>query len=647
MKWLQHSEVSEFGDEAPAELSSLLADVTLQAGDAPDEGAFLSPAMPRIRDTFHAQYVCLATRQPAGWAFVADAGQHVTLPTDMLAEVLDREVAGWRGNWVAAPTAHPAATGSVLAAHFASERAAQQAHKSLAWLAQSLGRLLADQRVRRRERRRIRRLEAILDIAGRWNEAHETEALLVEMAEAATRLLRADRASIFLWDRVNHTLVARPALGVAGGELRIPDDRGVVGQVVQQGEIRRIDQARDQEQIDRQVDSRLGYHTRTLLCVPMRSRRGETIGAFEVLNRLEGNFTAEDEEALVDLASHAAVALENTRERERLIAARRRVTDEAAAGVRLIGSCPAIEALRSTIGRVADTDLAVLLLGENGTGKEVVARSIHYLSRRRDEPFIAVNCAALTETLLESELFGHEKGAFTDAHEMRRGKFELANGGTLFLDEIGDLSLAGQAKLLRVLEEKVIVRVGGSQTISTDARVIAATNQDLAEMVRQRRFREDLFYRLNVVTLNLPAMADRGDDVLLLADHFLDEFCARARRPRPVFSEAARQKLLAHRWPGNVRELRNLMERLAYLSTGDTIEVADLAFILAPQGRTAALVDDGMTLGQATDLFQAEFIRAAITRSRGNMSDAANELGLHRSNLYRKMRQLGMPTGGG
>lgn len=647
MNWLQTSLSSEFAAGLPPELTRLFAEIALHVGESTDEADFLRVELPRIRDTIQAQYICLATRQPTGWAFLADAGQHVALPTDLLVEALDREASGCEGHWVVAPTAHPAAAAPLLAAHFSSERTARAAQKPLAWVANSLGRILDGLGKRRRERLRVRRLEAILEIAGRWNEAHETEALLIEMAEAATRLLRADRASIFLWDRSNRTLVARPALGVAGGELRVPDDRGVVGQVVQSGEPRRIDVARDQEQIDRQVDSRLGYHTRTLLCVPLRSRRGETIGAFEVLNRLEGNFSAEDEEALTDLAVHAAVALENTRERERLTAARRRVTDEAAAGVQLIGDCPAIEALRSAIRRVADTDLAVLLLGQNGTGKDVVARSIHYLSRRRDEPFIAVNCAALTETLLESELFGHEKGAFTDAHDTRRGKFELANGGTLFLDEIGDLSLAGQAKLLRVLEEKVVVRVGGSQNISTDARVVAATNQDLAEMVRQRRFREDLFYRLNVVSLVLPALSERGDDVMLLAEHFLEEFCGRARRARLTFTDAARQRLLAHRWPGNVRELRNLMERLAYLSTGDTIDVADLAFILAPQGRTASLVDDGMSLAQATDAFQVDFIRTAITRSRGNMSDAAQELGLHRSNLYRKMRQLGMPTSGG
>jgi len=644
MRWLEHSTLDDLRAELPTEMHRLGTDLAAAAAQEGQESSVWIEFLPQIRDTLRAPYVSIAVPQLGGWSVVEDTGSRQPLPADLLAEALDREATGCAEEWVVSPTTHPAGTNEILVVRFRGEREARAALKPIAWLAAILGRLIADIGTRRRERRRLRRLEAILDIAGRWNEAHETEALLVEMAEAATRLLRADRASIFLWDRSNHVLVARPALGVEGGELRIPDDRGVVGQVVATGEPRRVDVTRDQDQIDRQVDSRLGYHTRTLLCVPLRTRRGETIGAFEVLNRLEGNFTDDDEEALVDLAAHAAVAIENTQKRARLIASRRHATDEAAAGVQLIGSCPAMDALRSTVARVAKTDLAVLLLGENGTGKEVVARSVHYQSHRRDEPFIAVNCAALTETLLESELFGHEKGAFTDAHETRRGKFELADGGTLFLDEIGDLSPAGQAKLLRVLEEKVIVRVGGSQTIATDARVIAATNQDLAEMVRQRRFREDLFYRLNVVTLMLPPLSTRGDDVLLLADHFLGVFCARARRAKPAFTEAVRERLREHRWPGNIRELRNLMERLAYLSTGETIDASELAFILAPHGHSAALVDESLSLAQATDAFQAEFIRGAINRSQGNMSDAARELGLHRSNLYRKMRQLGMPT---
>ena len=291
---------------------------------------------------------------------------------------------------------------------------------------------------------------------------------------------------------------------------------------------------------------------------------------------------------------------------------------------------------------MADTKLTILILGENGTGKEVASQLIHYLSRRRNEPFVAVNCAALTETLLESELFGHEKGAFTDAHEARAGKFELASGGTLFLDEIGDLSVSGQAKLLRVLEEKIVVRVGGSVPIHTDARVIAATNQDLADMVRKKTFREDLYFRLNVVTMELPPLRDRSTDIQLLADHFLKDFCLKARRRAPKFTAESRKRLREHTWPGNVRELRNLMERLAYLSQGEKIDADDLAFILSPNGDSPGMAPLDLTLATASNKFQTEYIKKHIKSSGGNMSDAARRLGLHRSNLYRKMRQLGM-----
>jgi len=246
---------------------------------------------------------------------------------------------------------------------------------------------------------------------------------------------------------------------------------------------------------------------------------------------------------------------------------------------------------------------------------------------------------------LESELFGHEKGAFTDAHEARPGKFELASGGTLFLDEIGEMSLSGQAKLLRVIEEKVVVRVGGSRPIHTDARVVAATNKNLAQRVREGAFREDLFFRLNVVTLELPPLRERGEDILLLAEHFLRDFCVKARRKAPKFSAAARKRLLAHSWPGNVRELRNLMERLAYLSQGDKIDADELAFILAPNAQTPAISSMDLPLTEATRQFQVEYISKHIEAARGNMTDAAARLGLHRSNLYRKMRQLEMKTG--
>src|SRR5262249_13315965 len=233
-------------------------------------------------------------------------------------------------------------------------------------------------------------------------------------------------------------------------------------------------------------------------------------------------------------------------------------------------------------------------------------------------------------------------GAFTDAHEARAGKFELAAGGTLFLDEIGDMSPAGQAKLLRVLEDKTIVRVGGSRPIHTDVRVLAATNQKLVDLVRAKRFREDLYFRLNVVSIDLPPLRQRGDDVLLLADHFLHVFCQRAGRRVPKFTPAARRRLEAHSWPGNVRELRNLMERLAYLSAGDKVDADDLAFILAPNSAAHGSVPLDLVLADATNKFQTDYIEQTIDRAGGNMSEAAKRLGLHRSNLYRKMRQLEM-----
>ena len=468
------------------------------------------------------------------------------------------------------------------------------------------------------------------------------EPLLVQMAETSTKLLSADRASIFLWDKKNKTLVGRPALGVDGGELRVPDDKGVVGKVFQTGEVIRVDAEEQSNEIDRDVDKQLGFETRNLLCVPLRGKDNMILGAFEMINKHTGDFTAEDEAGLVELAAHAATALENTQQMQQLVDSRRQIANEAAQGVRMIGQSAAIEKLRDTIQRVANTDLALLVLGENGTGKEVVSQMVHYASARRDEPFIAVNCAALAESLLESELFGHEKGAFTDAHEARAGKFELASGGTLFLDEIGDLSLSGQAKLLRVLEEKVVVRVGGSIPIHTDARVIAATNQNLSEMVKDKTFREDLFFRLNVVALNIPPLRERPDDVILIAHHFLEQFCAKARRTVPKLTSAAESRLRQHPWPGNVRELRNLMERLAYLSQGDTVDEDDLAFILAPSGDVESQISLELPLTEATRIFQCDYIRRHIEAAGGNMSDAARRLGLHRSNLYRKMRQLEM-----
>lgn len=584
----------------------------------------------------------IARVQKGRWESEAVAGRAPgRLPDELLHEVLDQERCLARDGWMATPLEVPPGDGRLLLAQGSvPESELQAAAAALALLVRWNGQL-------RSASRRAERLRAVLEATVKWRHTDQTGELLLQIAETSTRLLDAERATIFLVDPVRNLLVGRPALGVEGGELLVPLGSGVAGQVVERREAQRVDLgvASEQALVNRTVDRQLRFETRTLLCVPMVNSRGQVLGAFELINKRSGNFTDEDEQDLAELALHAAAAIESSRHVERINQSRKTVADQAASQVQWIGHSPDMARILATIQRVADTELAILVTGENGTGKEVVAQKIHYLSSRRDQPLVAVNCAAITETLLESELFGHEKGAFTDAHQSRPGKFELASQGTLFLDEIGDMSLSGQAKLLRVLEEKVVVRVGGSTPIPTAARILAATNQDLAALVREKKFREDLFFRLNVLAIELPPLRARGDDILLLAEHFLTQFSVRIRRPVPRLAASARKRLLAHDWPGNVRELRNMMERIAYLSTGESVEADELPFINAPRSQREDSFDNTLPLSDATDRFQNDYILHHIRAAHGNMTVAAERLGLHRSNLYRKMRQLGMETG--
>ncbi|MGB7329408.1 MAG: sigma-54-dependent Fis family transcriptional regulator, partial [Rubripirellula sp.] len=504
------------------------------------------------------------------------------------------------------------------------------------------------------QQQRIEQLSAVLAAAAKWQRLDDDEKLLKEIADTATQLLRCERASIFLWDRRRSKLIGRPALGIKGGSLEVDDDAGVVGEVLRSGERKIWNAGSDDEaRVNRKVDATLDFQTQSLVAVPMsrgqdENKRDELIGVFEAINHIDGDFDEFDAVLLADLATHAAVAIESLRTRRRLVESRDRLVNDAASSSPLVGNHESVQNIRRSADKVANTDLSVLILGKNGTGKEVLARHVHYESKRRSGPFVAVNCAALVETLLESELFGHEKGAFTDANQTRVGKFELANGGTLFLDEVGDMSPGGQAKLLRVLEEKVVVRVGGSQPIPVDVRVIAATNQPLEELIRERRFREDLYFRLNVVSLTLPPLSQRGDDVMLLANHFLKQFCYQIGRQVPTWSEAAKNAMQNHPWPGNIRELRNTIERICYLTGDDVIKSDDLSLTGANMNRDGGItrIDMPIELSESTKMFQVEHIERAIQSSGGNMTDAASRLGLHRSNLYRKMRQLGMPTSG-
>jgi len=315
----------------------------------------------------------------------------------------------------------------------------------------------------------------------------------------------------------------------------------------------------------------------------------------------------------------------------------------------IVGRCPAMRQVFETIKKVADADVTVLIRGESGTGKELVANALHYRSPRRAKPMVKMNCAALSRELVESELFGHERGAFTGAIARREGKFEAADGGTLFLDEVGDMPLETQAKLLRALQEREFERVGGNQTLKVDVRVLSATNQDLESAVRAGKFREDLYYRLRVVELVIPPLAERREDIPLLVDHFLRDAAARfGRAPKPLTSAALRA-CVEHQWKGNVRELRSAVEQALLLAPGSEIEVGDIVHGAGPQAASEppsppapAAVSFRDAKAAVVESFERDFLLSALRRHAGNISKAAEEIGMYRQNLQQKMRELGI-----
>jgi two-component system nitrogen regulation response regulator NtrX len=314
----------------------------------------------------------------------------------------------------------------------------------------------------------------------------------------------------------------------------------------------------------------------------------------------------------------------------------------------LIGDTAVMASLREQILRVAPTNASVLVNGSNGTGKELVARSIHYYSQRHDKPFVAINCAAIPEELIESELFGYEKGAFTGALAQRKGKFDLADGGTLFLDEIGDMSLRTQAKVLRILQERCFERVGGTRLVTVDVRIIAATNKNLDEEIRLGRFREDLYYRLNVVPFKVPALRERADDIPMLVQHFINLFYRKeGREPKQLVPEAL-SALKQYHWPGNVRELKNIIERILIMTPGRTITCNDIPDL---DGGHAEPLMPGIslegalalsTLREAREEFEREFLVQKLVENDWNISRTAEMIELERSNLHRKIKSYGI-----
>ncbi len=476
--------------------------------------------------------------------------------------------------------------------------------------------------------------------------------LLAAVAESALGFFAAEACSVSLYDEKTRELEFFVSEGSARvPSFRMPVERGIAGHVFRTGKPFLSNDVSAEPLFFSAVDRKTGHRTRSMICAAV-AFQGERIGTVQVLNTaLPGGFTAEHEKLLAVLSGMIGAALARARSEQAVRAQNRVLRAEAQSRYSLVASehGPMQKPL-GTLRRAARSRSTVLLLGESGVGKEVAARALHGWSERADRPFVAVNCAALSAALLESELFGHEKGAFTGALARKRGKFELAEGGTIFLDEVGELAADLQAKLLRVVQDGEFSRVGGNETLRPDVRIVAATNRDLKRSVDESRFRLDLYYRLNVISVTLPPLRERKQDIPELALHFLRRSCADQGRPMLTISPRALERLSAYAWPGNVRELANVIERAVVLCGGEQIDELDLPEeFLVPLAsalpEVASLRELDTCVGAlpvVVAAFKRHVIESALTRFEGNQASAAKYLGIHPSNLSRQLKQLGM-----
>ncbi len=429
-------------------------------------------------------------------------------------------------------------------------------------------------------------------------------------------------------------------------QTRLKAGQGIVGWVVSHREPVVVNDVSQDNRFYPGIDRQAGFHTRSIMCVPMEFR-GQILGAIEAINaHSPEGFQEEDLHLFEAIASQAAVALRNAQTLESVQLEKEAYRQELGIQFRaIIGDSGAMQRVLDIAQRVARTKSTVLLRGESGTGKEVFAHAIHNWSPRAQKPLMVVNTVALSPELLESELFGHEKGSFTGAISQKKGKFELAEGGSVFLDEIGDIGPDIQTKLLRVLQDHQFQRVGGTRDIQADIRVIAATNRNLEEAVASSQFREDLYYRLNVVSIQIPPLRERLEDVPSLARHFIRKTCHELGIPDLEIDASALEKLVQYSWPGNVRQLANVVERAVVLARGDVLVEEDF---LIDQGKLrpgSADPLENLPLSDAVDEFKARLVRRALMLERGNQTRAAKRLGIRQPNLSRLMRSLGIEAG--
>jgi len=483
-----------------------------------------------------------------------------------------------------------------------------------------------------------RTMSVLIEASASINASLELPVVLDAIARSAAMVLRAEASSVLMLDRRRSKLVFHAAFGDRADTLlgeEFDATLGIAGRVTATGKPAMVGDVSTDQFFFRGIDDKSSFHTRGLIAAPL-VYRGEVIGVVEVLNKMGSGFENEDLELLQIFANLAANAAHNAQQHDTVVRENRGLRETLKAQPQVIGTSVAMRQVAELVGRVAGSSATVLLLGETGTGKEVTARQIHYMSPRRDKQFIAINCAALPETLLEAELFGHEKGSFTGAVAQKIGRFELADRGTLFLDEIGDISGSTQVKLLRVLQEKEFVRVGGTKTISTDVRIIAATNRDLLDLMKTGTFREDLYYRLNVFPIQLPPLRQRREDIPALVDHFIHIASTQLGCPRPMVTDEAMALLAGYRWPGNIRELQNVMERAVLLADGNPLTAVHLPREIAGEQPLPIQEKSESSLWG----YEKAMIVKALTESGWNQSKAARTLGISRDNLRYRIKKF-------
>ncbi len=488
------------------------------------------------------------------------------------------------------------------------------------------------------------KFRTLLEISALINSNYgDATSLLTQILESATRLTEGEASSLILRDAETQKLRFEIALGPKGRDVKkflLNPGEGIAGWVALHGRSLIVNDTDTDSRFYPDISKSIGYPTFSILAVPMRVRE-ETVGVIEILNKKQKKyFTQEDLTWLEVFAVQAAIALENASYLEKAKDEIHYLRDQVQAERgwhNLIARSPLILEKLELIERVAKTDSSVLILGESGVGKELFAEQVHLKSSRAQGPFVRVNCAALPEGLLESELFGHVKGAFTDAVQSRKGRFELADSGTIFLDEVGDLPLKLQAKLLRVLQQRSFERVGSSDSITVDVRIVTATNRDIEALVAKGEFRSDLYYRLNVLPIHVPPLRQRKEDIPALADFFLKKFSRETNKRFAGFTEAAMELMLSYSWPGNVRELENAVERAVVIAKESRIGGKDL--LLGP-GASDTDEYKGKSLKDALSIFKRHFIRKALEDNRWNQTETAKVLDIQRTYLSRLIKEL-------